>query len=144
MKIIDGQISKNFNLSEFKCRHCSDIIVNEKTLKHIKRLQLFRAWYGRPMVIASGYRCKTHNLAVKGADNSYHMQGVATDFSLPNEFYSFNSKRKEEFISNIINQWEKIGGGGVGIYDTFIHLDSRNGKYYVFDSRKIKNYIVSQ
>lgn len=140
--VLDGQVTKNFNLKEFRCRHCGDVIVNGKTVMHMIRLQVFRDWYKRPMIINSGYRCSTHNINVGGVKNSLHLLGVATDFQLPQEFYNFTNERKSVFMNNIIRKWKEIGGGTIGIYDSFIHLDSKDSPFRMFDSRKNKTYTL--
>lgn len=38
-----------------------------------------------PIIISSGYRCKTLNKAVGGATNSQHMTGEACDIKIPDE-----------------------------------------------------------
>ena len=83
------------------------------------------------MIINSGYRTLEHNKAIGGAKDSFHMQGIATDISLPlGEFAGFTKARKEEFLRNIRKKWTEICsvdglGGGVGFYNVFFHLDSR-------------------
>ena len=144
MEILDGQITKNFNIKEFQCRHCGQVLLNGSVLTHIIRLQIFRDWYNRPINVNSGYRCAVHNKAVGGVKNSYHMKGIATDFSLPIEFYKFTNERKSEFITNVINKWRELGGGTVCVYDTFIHLDSKEPPFKIYDYRKSKLYVVSQ
>lgn len=128
--VFDGQVTKNFNIKEFRCQAQGEIIINGDVVKHIERLQLFRDWYNRPMIIASGYRTPEYNKRVGGAVGSFHMQGIASDIPLPDEYYSFTKERQEEFLENVKSMWYKICcayrlGGGVGFYDTFFHLDSR-------------------
>ena len=129
--IFDGQITPHFNIWEFRCRANNEILINEGVLAHIQRLEKFRAWYKRAMIINSGYRTPEHNKTIGGAKDSFHMQGIASDISLPlGEFSSFSEARKEEFLQNIKKKWTEICnadglGGGVGFYDVFFHLDSR-------------------
>lgn len=42
-------------------------------------LDPLREWYGRPIYVNSGYRCPELNQAVGGAENSYHLHGMAAD-----------------------------------------------------------------
>ena len=41
-----------------------------------------RAAAGRPMVPTSTVRCRAHNKAVGGVENSRHLEGKAMDFSI--------------------------------------------------------------
>ena len=45
-------------------------------------LEPLREWYGKPIVVASGYRCPMLNKAVGGVTNSQHMKGQAVDLFL--------------------------------------------------------------
>lgn len=84
--------------------------------KVLKILDLVRAHIDKPIHINSGYRCKELNEAVGGAENSYHMKGLAVDFRT-------NSKKDipkmYDFLKRnirILNIKELIK------YDTFIHM----------------------
>lgn len=46
----------------------------------LKRLNNFRAEYGKPMIVTSGYRTHEHNKRVGGAVNSFHCSASACDF----------------------------------------------------------------
>jgi len=53
----------------------------ERNLQELlRRLNLFRQIYGRPMVVTSGYRPAALNKQVGGAKNSAHMTCEACDF----------------------------------------------------------------
>lgn len=135
MMIYDGQITKNFNLDEFKCKSgYGEMIINEKVIAHIQRLQKFRDWYNRPMSITSGYRTPIYNKQVGGVSDSQHIYGIAADIILPAEYLKYSSIRKKEFKQNVQIKWNelcKADGlqGGVGWYNqqNFMHLDSREG-----------------
>lgn len=42
-------------------------------------LDPLREWYGKPLLVSSGYRCPALNSAVKGSPTSQHMSGQAAD-----------------------------------------------------------------
>lgn len=42
-------------------------------------LDPLREWYGKPLIVSSGYRCPELNAAVKGSKTSQHMSGQAAD-----------------------------------------------------------------
>ncbi|MCT4507844.1 MAG: D-Ala-D-Ala carboxypeptidase family metallohydrolase [Tepidibacter sp.] len=141
MLLIDGKITKNFNIKEFRCKGNGEILLNQEVIEHIQRLQKFRDWYNRPMTINSGFRTVEYNRKVGGAKASQHLKGLATDIALPREFYSFNKTRQDEFLDHIKQKWfelcdENGVNGGVGIYKTFIHLDSRTTKRAFWDMRQ--------
>nr|DAH69036.1 MAG TPA: peptidase [Microviridae sp.] len=84
--------------------------------KVLERLDLVRAHMDKPIFINSGYRCKELNKAVRGAENSYHMKGLAADFRTDNKediprMYNFLQRNIKRFnIQELIK------------YDTFIHM----------------------
>lgn len=118
-KINDFQLTDDFNLSEFECTHPEHRHVQVDT-ELVKKLQELRYRLGIPMVINSGYRCPERNKQVGGADRSQHLLGKAADISLHNQ------KLDIETIADIA---KKIGFKGIGLYDTFIHLDVRDNDY---------------
>lgn len=44
-------------------------------------LDPLREWYGKPIIVNSGYRCEALNKAVGGASNSQHKSGEAADIT---------------------------------------------------------------
>jgi uncharacterized protein YcbK (DUF882 family) len=149
IKVFDGQITKNFNLAEFKCKDRGEVLLNAAVIDHIQRLQSFRNWYNRPMKVVSGYRTEKYNEKIGGSKKSKHIEGIASDIALPDDFYGFSKQRRDEFLNNVKSKWIELCeldglGGGIGFYDTFFHIDSRskgkykNGFYAFWDLRKNK------
>ena len=142
VQVFDGQITPHFNIAEFRCKN-GEVLINAEVIAHIQRLEKFRVWYKRVMIVNSGYRTPEHNAAVNGEKDSYHMKGIAADIALPlGEFAGFTKARKEEFYQNVKRKWYEICaadglGGGVGFYDTFFHLDSRKQRAF-WDKRSGK------
>lgn len=91
-------------------------------------LNQLRLRFGKPLVVTSGYRSPEHNRAVGGVANSYHTQGLAADI-------------RPEDQKDLPTLWELCRRlnvtGGVGIYDTFVHVD-RRGYAARFDKRTKK------
>ena len=89
----DIPLTPHFKLSEFvksptaTARHIDNtpsetIVANLKALCE-EVLEPLRQWYGKPIIIGSGYRCPTLNKAVGGVSNSQHMKGEAADLHIP-------------------------------------------------------------
>jgi len=108
----DIKLSRDFSLSEFACRdeRRSVYVVAEL----VERLQVLRDHFKRPVVITSGYRSKTYNRKVGGADGSQHIEGRAADIKVI-------GVGMEEIARAAI----KAGFRGIGIYGNFVHVDVR-------------------
>ena len=136
MKLLDDRITENFRLSEFaNTIDGGAVLLNPDVIRFVQMLQVFRNWYNRPVNISSGYRTAAFNRKVGGASNSYHLKGLAVDFLLPTEYYSFAQQRKNEFLNNIKTKWYDIcskGGvsGSVIYYDSYIHISWWPSTYF--------------
>ena len=64
------------------CGRCGGFPV-EPSEKLMRLADAVRAAAGRPMVPTSTVRCRAHNKAVGGVENSRHLLGKAMDFSIP-------------------------------------------------------------
>ena len=105
---------KHFKISEFKCKHCGKVKLDINLLVKLEELRKKTG----PLVINSGYRCPTHNRNVGGAPNSQHVKGTAADV-----------RGTRMSANNVYAHANKIfNNGGVGRYNTFTHVDVRNGK----------------
>lgn len=122
MEIIKGstiKLSKNFKSKEFDCkcgRRCGNTLID---LNLIRKLQLIRDYFDKPVIINSGYRCAAHNRNVGGAAKSQHRYGKAADIVVK----GINPKEVAQYA-------EKIGLNGIGLYPSFCHVDVRNKKYF--------------
>ena len=111
-----GDISKNFNRSEFECQ-CGECGLDTVDAELLEMLQHLRDKFG-PLNITSGHRCEDHNNAIKGKKNSYHLQGRAADF-----------QPLESDIIEVANYIESLDWKhGLGVYNSFIHIDTRSYK----------------
>ena len=112
------RLTKNFLLSEFICPcgcHHDGVPMD---VGFMMKLQKVRDIYGKPMIVNSGYRCPAHNAAVKGSPTSQHMLGLAADIQCD----SFNDRYA------LVNAAFAVGMRGIGVYQSFVHLDSRYGE----------------
>jgi uncharacterized protein YcbK (DUF882 family) len=108
-----GDLSKNMDTSEWICHcGCEQLLIKEKL---VKMMQSFRDRIGSPLTIHCVNRCKAHNADVGGKENSLHLTGDACDFHAP--------KLKTKELHAIALSSEDILTGGIGLYDTFLHVD---------------------
>jgi len=112
------KLSKNFNMQEFECTHPDHrhVRVDEEL---VEKLQQLRDKLGVPLIINSAYRCPERNKQVGGAKNSQHLYGKAADISMHNIDLPIEEVRELA---------EKIGFRGIGLYNSFIHVDVRHRK----------------
>lgn len=111
-------ISENFKIKEFACKDGSDKILIDVSFVQT-HLQDIRTHFGKPVNVNSGYRSPAYNVKVGGAKNSYHMQGRAFDISI-----------KGVTPAEIARYAASIGVPGIIQYNTFVHVDSRDTKYW--------------
>ncbi len=127
------KLTNNFSLSEFECKCGCEMpaFVKENVKELAENLQVLRDVVGR-IDLTNAYRCKEHNADVGGATNSQHIKGKAADIKSntlsPSEIAS---------ITDDLMKSEKFKLGGIGIYNTFTHVDIRG--YKARWSKTIKN-----
>lgn len=115
------QLSEHFCLYEFECAcgKCKETSINPF---HVERLEALREQVEQPITITSGYRCHAYNRKVGGARKSQHMAGTATDIVI--------SDMDPDQVANLCEHFT-----GLGRYDTFTHIDSRQGRKCRWDQR---------
>lgn len=114
--------SKYFKLDEFRCKcGCGQANIKQEL---IDKLTIAREMAGVPFDIrrGSGYRCKSHNKAVGGANDSQHLYGTAVDIPCFNSIDRFK----------IINSLLRAGFTGIGIAKNFVHGDIRDSTSVVW------------
>lgn len=119
-KKVDGNkyVEKNFKVKEFACRDGSDkVLICDET---VKILQAVRDYFGRPVTINSAYRTPTYNKKIGGASKSQHVVGTACDINVKGVPPSAVASYLEAFYPK----------HGIGLYPTFVHIDSRGYKVY--------------
>lgn len=115
------KLTNNFSLSEFECKcGCKMPAFVEENIKELaENLQVLRNVVGK-LDLTNAYRCKEHNADVGGSTNSQHLKGKAADIK-SKDF----SPSEIATITNDLMKSEKFKIGGVGIYNTFTHVDIR-------------------
>ena len=113
------QLTKNFNLSEFKCKDGSlvpNYYVNNVMYLAIQLQKIYDLFQLDWLRINSGYRTEHYNKNVGGAKNSFHLYAMAADISQ-------RCVNVKTFYSLLLEA-VKIGiipDGEILLYDTFIH-----------------------
>lgn len=115
---LDAKVSDHFKLREFKCNDNSRVVVLNDELVTV--LETARLHFGKAIKINSGYRTVAYNSTLKDASpKSQHTHGNAADIVIsdvkPIDVYNyFNETYPDTY--------------GVGIYNTFVHVDVRPSK----------------
>ena len=105
-------ISPFFSRLEFACQcGCGFDTVDISTLSI---LEAVRDHFG-PVVVTSGCRCEEHNKRVGGSPNSQHKFARAADIKV--------SSTKPETVYGWVA--ENFPHASLGLYDTFVHVDTR-------------------
>ena len=109
------QITPHFKVREFACSDGSDVVFVAPSLVDI--LEAIRVHFGRPVKVTSGYRTVSYNASIKNSSKkSQHCNGLAADIQVeghtPLEVYNYACSLLGDH-------------GGVGIYNTFVHVDVR-------------------
>ena len=114
-------ITKNFSIEEFQCRCGCDMpeFVKKNVIELAENLQIIRNEVGR-LDLTNAYRCKDHNSDVGGSTSSQHLVGKAADVKSK----SIKPKEMAQIVNDLMKN-EKIKTGGIGIYNTFTHIDIR-------------------
>jgi len=105
---------KYFKKSEFECPCCGAL----PSTWFMHTIDQARGLAQIPFRINSGMRCPEHNKKVGGVKDSAHTNGEACDIQCKHPQYRFK----------IVNAALNCGITRIGIYGTFIHLDTDKTK----------------
>lgn len=108
-------LTTHFKVREFRCHDGSDTIFISPDLVQV--LEKIRTHFGKPVVINSGYRTEAYNAKTKdAAQYSQHKYGTAADIHIT----GVTPKQIAAYAETLLP-----GTGGIGIYDSFCHVDVR-------------------
>ena len=114
---------KHFKPEEFISPRDNDAtLINGYNMNEqlIKILDDIRDVTGKPMTVNSGYRSPAYNKEIGGAEHSQHKLYKAADIHI-------DSQEEGDEIERLA---KVFGIGGVGRYNTFIHLDTGRERYW--------------
>lgn len=117
------KLTDHFDSREWDCRDETPYPaqwIESRLRPHAKELEIIRARAGSPIIISSGYRTPEYNRKIGGARNSQHVEGRATDFTIR----GWTPLALKELVLDLHRQG-LIVIGGVGLYATFLHVDTR-------------------
>ena len=118
-----GDLSPHFSRHEFRCKGCSKanpcpwFPTDAVDAALIAVLEKVRTHFGKPVTVNSGSRCTPHNTSVGGSPKSQHVKSKAADIVVS----GVTPKTVYDFL-------DPAHSGGLGLYDTFVHVDVRDGK----------------
>ena len=121
---MSNKLTNNFSMDEFECK-CGCVMpefVKKNVQELAENLQVIRDAYGR-IDLTNSYRCKEHNADVGGSVNSQHLKGKAADIKS-----STIAPIDMAAVVDDLMKSEKFKLGGVGIYNTFTHVDIRGSR----------------
>ena len=108
----------NFSKKEFVCQHCGKEGIK---IDFVKKLQILRDIYGKPIKISSAYRCPKHPIEASKKSPGSHTEGTAVDILVD---------RKDAY--ELLNLAFQLKFKGIGVNQKgskrFIHLDESETK----------------
>ena len=134
------QLTEHFNVSEFKCKcgNNHDTIINPDLPEKLEKL--FKALNCSLIIINSGYRCPSHDIAVGGSGIGHHVYGNAVDIVCYDQSGNKISSKKVCCVA------QDVGFGGIANIDstyTATHVDVRTSNYWKGDETVTTAYSVT-
>jgi hypothetical protein len=108
----DYLITPHFAIREMWCPCCHQLYLNPMH-RLCMMLELVRSDVG-PLEVASGHRCRLHNIEVGGREFSRHMESKAADIKVMHDGFRFR----------IIQSAMAHGFRRIGVGKTIVHLDN--------------------
>lgn len=119
--------STYFKVEEFAC-HSGEPYpaawVDDRLQMLCVVLDAVRSSWGGPLLVISGYRTPAYNLRIKGAPLSQHVQGRAADIAPKNATPEL-VRRLFDNVRGLINDNKLTLLGGMGLYPSWLHIDTR-------------------
>ena len=123
------KISTHFHSTEFRCKHCGGIKIDENLVNKLEHI--FSKLRASKCIISSGYRCAYYDKKI-GGFLGRHYEGLASDCC----FYDKSGKPIPSKIVVCV-AWELGELNGIAkIDDYYVHLDNRQGSTYRGDESR--------
>lgn len=108
-------------------------IISAESIQFMQRIEEFRRWYGKPIIVNSNYRSKSFNATLSDAiQKSEHLNACALDWAITGHTNAWRNKVKEQ----IFKQARKYGCGCHVIYYKWgYHIDFAGTTQTVLDYR---------
>ncbi|MDR2671374.1 MAG: phosphodiester glycosidase family protein, partial [Oscillospiraceae bacterium] len=111
-------LSAHFKVREFACHDGSDtVLIGEQLIDVLEKIRA--GCGGKAVTVNSGYRTPSYNSKIGGAAKSQHMEGRAADIAIAGVSPAAVCEQAEIALAALHI------AGGVGLYDTFTHVDTR-------------------
>ena len=127
----DKLLSPHFRVREFACRDGADLVKIDTDL--VELLERIRTAACGAVTVNSGYRTASYNQKVGGARASQHLLGRAADIQVSGASPLLVGQIAEYYLG---------GHGGIGVYQTFTHVDTRTARAR-WDQRSGREVAVS-
>lgn len=124
---------KYFSRTEFEMCNPS-CVLEDMDPAFLRKLDKLREMLGSPLSLNCAFRTVQHEKDHGRPGTSFHCAGRAADIRCLDSYTRFK----------IVQYAIVIGLNGIGIYDTFIHLDDRETPTLWYGSSKAERYISSE
>ena len=131
---LDVKVTEHFRLAESACPCCQRVRVTEATAAFWRKRELVRQRWGGPVIVSSGYRCRDHNAAVGGAEDSRHLHGDGEDWTILDS--TMSPQLRAGAYGQLADIAQDVGFSGVIVYDDHIHVDDSPERVYYDDQRR--------
>ena len=124
--------TKNFTWAEVACQRTGLVRVTPRFWRHMEAQQGLRDWWGGTL-LCTGYRTPYHNAQEGGVGDSQHLLFFETTPDMDDRFAAdltpvglrHGAGNRPEAIGLLADQAVKLGFTGIGLYDSWLHLDMR-------------------
>lgn len=123
----NSQLTEHFNVKEFRCK-CGgthDTLIDTELVEKLEKLH--KTLKCSKIIINSGYRCKSHDIAVGGSGYGQHTKGTAADImGYGQDGKPINSK----IVSCAAQDLDFSGIANIDKYYTSTHVDVADRQWY--------------
>lgn len=111
------RLTEHFSVAEVRCPDGCGLEQEIRAVLLAGLEELRRLAGGLPIFVTSGARCLSYNRSIGSADTSQHIVCRAADV--------WCRHRTPAQLAELAKQVGVFAQGGIGVYETFIHVDCR-------------------